>query len=227
MCRYAVVREVVAALVPFGAFVGVVLLTINVLPLLPDEPITWPGAAFMVAMVMMCVLVVRMSRSAGRWERFLRRRAEAPVGLAADVRARHEAAHAVVAHRLGHIVESVSITPEGISGGRVVWRHRDGAICSVDHMTISYAGPLADGAGVTFVGTRDVEDDASLLLRQAVAVSSIDDRDLTPSQALDLAVTEARRLVDVADREIDCVAAALIERPTLTRCQFLAVIDPQ
>lgn len=56
-------------------------------------------------------------------------------------RARHEAAHAVVAHALGHLGLSASVVPDRRSGGRVTWRHKAAALASVDRIAVTFARP--------------------------------------------------------------------------------------
>lgn len=90
----------------------------------------------------------------------------------ADIRAiaLHEIGHAVVAHRLGQIVESVSIIPEGTSGGRT-WTKLSTIIPTwerlLDLATVMLGGRAADivlGAGANAGAEGDLASATELVL---------------------------------------------------------------
>lgn len=127
-----------------------------------------------------------------------------------ETRARHEAAHAVVAHVLGHLVVSASIAPLGSSGGRVAWQHKTNSLASVDHIAIGFAGPLAEGTGDVLPGHLRHDDDYSKLLHMSMAASVTDPAARTPTQILDEGTAVARRLIAEHATAIDVLTKALL-----------------
>lgn len=129
-----------------------------------------------------------------------------------EKRARHEAAHAVVAHALGHLVLSASVAPDRGSGGRVVWRHSDAAFAqaSIDHIAVTFAGPLAEQTGDVVQAAENGADDYSALLRTAIAASITDPENRTPGEILDAGTKTARRLVLRHSRAIEALTYELL-----------------
>ncbi|WP_394941162.1 hypothetical protein [Psychromicrobium sp. YIM B11713] len=125
-------------------------------------------------------------------------------------RAQHEAAHAVVAYALGHRVLSASIVSQGMIGGRVAWRHHSDVLASVDHIAVTFAGPLAEGTGDVIEQGIQYTDDYSALLRTAIAASITDQAQRTPTQIIDDGTRLARCLVEDHAGAIEAVAAALL-----------------
>jgi hypothetical protein len=129
-----------------------------------------------------------------------------------ELRARHEAAHAVAAFALGHQVLSASVAPDRGSGGRVMWRHRNPALAlaSVDHVAIAYAGPLAERTGDVYETAQEGSDDYSTLMRTAIAASITDPEARTPSEILDEGTRCARRLIEAHAQAVDALTRLLI-----------------
>lgn len=125
--------------------------------------------------------------------------------------ARHEAGHAVVAHALGHQVTKVTIVPnpERQSGGHTIWRHRDDAPVSIDHVAVTYAGPLAEGSGYAPAFPLE-HDDFTRMWRWSVAASVIDEAQRTPGEVIDAGARLARRLLDEHSQIVSRLAAALV-----------------
>jgi hypothetical protein len=179
----------------------------------PDAPVTWRGLALLGVLFVVASAVLRAARDAHTLlrdhETYRLQR-----GTPAE-NARHEAAHAVVAHKLGHDVLAVSVRPSARSGGDTQWVHRDNLPSSVDHAAIAYAGPLATGVGNTLPHTSSHEDDTALMWRHAVAASISDPQCLSPHEVIEQAATSARAILAADADAIDRVAAALIQHRTL------------
>ncbi|WP_332700990.1 AAA family ATPase [Devosia sp.] len=155
---------------------------------------------------------------------------------AADIRAvaLHEAGHALVAHRLGHAVETLSIIPEGSSGG-----HVRSSLPSLIHdlalirdtATVMLGGRAADivlGNGANSGAERDLEHATRILLaaheRQGLgdtlvylpAVSTRPNLETVTAVAEDLRILLDRAIAIVtAERDLaldlaDCLIAARV-----------------
>lgn len=126
-----------------------------------------------------------------------------------QLRARHEAAHAVAALVLGHRLQQASTLPEGASGGRVRWSHAHGHPSSIDHVTITLIGPIAEGIG-DVLDAQHGTDDHTLALRQALAASSRANQTLSVVEILDHATHRARQLLKDYEDHIEAVTQMLI-----------------
>lgn len=127
--------------------------------------------------------------------------------------ARHEAGHAIAALALGHQLVSVSVRPQGISGGRTAWRHKDDKPISFDHLIVAFAGGLADASGdcggdASAYGHRD---DVSDMLRGAMALSTLPHETRSPTQLIDAAHRAAQNIVSDHQPQIDALAQQLID----------------
>lgn len=163
----------------------------------------------------------------------------------ADVRAiaLHELGHAVVAHRLGQTVESVSIIPEGSSGGRT-WTKLPTVVPTweslLDIATVTLGGRAADlvlGEGANAGAEGDLASATELLLaaheRQGlrdslVFVSALGNR---PPETLDAVNAELRRLLKRAQAIIDAdrdlvlsLADRLIEERVLAGTEIASAL---
>lgn len=142
-------------------------------------------------------------------------------------RARHEAAHAVAVHELGHRIDSVSVSINGRSGGRVSWTHREGVLASVDHVAICFIGPLAEQTGDVMPATPAADDDYSVMLRTAIAASITDPEERSAASILEAASEQARHILREHSVEIESLATALVASDgtrDLTGDEVLAVL---
>lgn len=129
----------------------------------------------------------------------------------AESLARHEAAHAVVAHALGHRVTHVTIAATGQTGGSTGVEYATGGRVTVDRIAITYAGPWAEGTGdVVYQIPGDFYDDYTALMRLALAASINDRYQRTPNELFDAGVHLARAIVADNTEAIEAVAAALV-----------------
>lgn len=200
---------------------AVIIITGPVARLFADVKVTAPGLVVVLGLFIAARLVligaVRFTRpdpvalSAAADVPMARARALGEV-RSAELRARHEAAHAVVAHALGHRVLVATIVTDGDSGGRVTWRHKDPsmALASIDHVTVAFAGPLAEQTGDVVSAAQGGADDYSAMMRTSIAASITDPLRRSPGEILDAGTKEARRLIRLHPRAIDALAAELL-----------------
>ncbi len=137
-------------------------------------------------------------------------RMAAPLSEAQRVRiARHEAGHALVAIALGHKVTRMSIAPKGVSAGRTHWQHKDNVILSLDHLTVAYAGAIADKVLTRRPHSPTGDDDVSILLRDAISLSTFDPEGRSPHELLALALTRARGILESEHALLDVLTKML------------------
>lgn len=187
--------------------------------------VTAPGLILFVAATASCALVLP-----GLWRLVKRDRFSPPLSVSATTegggtvvvalpalaqdrkdRARHEAAHAVAVHALGHQLMRLSIRALGNSGGRTAWRHRDGVLASVDHVTVSFAGPLADGRRIPSKPLADGGDDQSRMLYDAIDASIADAQGRSPVEIIDIGTRKARHIIVEHEKAIDDLAQLLVD----------------
>lgn len=144
-------------------------------------------------------------------------------------RARHEAAHAVVAHALGYKVLEISIRMEGASGGFVNHQAaRDDRLWAFHRIAITFAGPLVEARGDVIQPHDGLMDDYSSMMRSAIAASITDPAKRTPNELLDDGTRLARRLVTDHATAIEAVAQALLAQTTtheLTMDEFGSLMN--
>lgn len=139
-----------------------------------------------------------------------------PLGVAGqlhrslEVRARHEAAHAVAVHVLGHRIDAVSVSITGRSGGRVSWTHHEGVLASIDHVIVCFIGPLAERTGDVMPVSPRADDDYSVMLRTAIAASITDPEERSVVDVLEVASEKARKILRDHRAEIEALTDALV-----------------
>lgn len=139
-------------------------------------------------------------------------------------RARHEAAHAVVAHSLGHTILSADIHHAGDRSGRVEsvppLPSRGAGPDLWDALTITVAGNVLDLAeGRHHAGSRDDIQLAEATAAALISTGHAPDPDAPPrtiARATDTARARANWILIAHKGQIDALAAALIERRALT-----------
>lgn len=149
-------------------------------------------------------------------------------------RARHEAAHAVVAVRLGQTVTSadVLVRDSGV-GGRVVtdWMSSADELASTTYrsMQISLAGQICDLDGGFHDGGSQTDMQAAIA--EALTILSTGQRpdEFTGELTLEELITSARAsaaeiLSEMADA-VDRVADALMKNRTLNRAEIAALVN--
>jgi cell division protease FtsH len=137
----------------------------------------------------------------------------------------HEAGHAVVALRLGYEVGKVSIVPrQGVLGRAKVLPQSP----SPDDIRIDLAGPLAEALVNPFdekiqLGSRSDWRNIRRSTREFVALGFINGREW--DILIDELLRETRALVRRDRKAIASVAAALLERKTLTGDDIKRIVE--
>lgn len=150
-------------------------------------------------------------------------------------RARHEAAHAVVAHSLDHTILSAGILHAGDRGGHVEsvppLPSRGTGPDLWDALTITLAGSALDLAeGRHHAGSRDDIRTAEIIAAALISTGHAPDSDAplrTIAQATDAARARANWILITHKNQVDAIAAALIERRTLTGRQAHELLRPE
>lgn len=151
-------------------------------------------------------------------------------------RARHEAAHAVVAHSLGHTILSADIRHAGDRSGRVEsvppLPSRGMGPDLWDELTIAMAGSALDLAeGRHHVGSRDdiqmAEATAAALISTNHTPEGADGPPGTIARATAAARARAARILTDHRDQVDILATALIERRALTGRQVHDLLQHQ
>lgn len=126
-------------------------------------------------------------------------------------RARHEAGHAVVAHALGHRLMGLSIEVVDNSGGRTIWGHRDDLASSIDHVAVSFAGPLAETMHDPGASLLSGSDDRDKLLHDAIAAFVSDPEGRSPVQIIEEGTRLARSILSERSRDVDDLTRLLMD----------------
>ncbi len=150
-------------------------------------------------------------------------------------RARHEAAHAVVAHSLGHTILSADIRHAGDRGGRVEsvppLPSRGAGPDLWDALTITVAGNVLDLAeGRHNISSRDDIRTAEIIAAAMISTGHAPDPDAplrTIARAADAARARANWILITHKNRVNALAAALIERRALTGRQVHDLLRPE
>ena len=150
-------------------------------------------------------------------------------------RARHEAAHAVVAHSLGHTILSADIRHAGDRGGRVEsvppLPSRGAGPDLWDALTITVAGNVLDLAeGRHNISSRDDIRAAETIAAAMISTGHAPDPDAPPrtiARAADDARARANWILITHKNRVNALAAALIERRALTGRQVHDLLRPE
>ena len=151
-------------------------------------------------------------------------------------RARHEAAHAIVARALGHTVTCADIRHAGDRSGRVEsvppLPSRGMGPDLWDELTIALAGSALDLAeGRHYAGSRDdiqmAEATAAALISTNHTPEGADGHPGTIARATAAARARAARILTDHRDQVDVLAAALIERRALTGRQIHDLLQHQ
>ena len=151
-------------------------------------------------------------------------------------RARHEAAHAIVARALGHTVTCADIRHAGDRSGRVEsvppLPSRGMGPDLWDELTIALAGSALDLAeGRHYAGSRDdiqmAEATAAALISTNHTPEGADGPPGTIARATAAARARAARILTDHRDQVDVLAAALIERRALTGRQIHDLLQHQ
>ena len=152
-----------------------------------------------------------------------------------QARARHEAAHAVVAHSLGHTILSADIRHAGDRGGRVEsvppLPSRGAGPDLWDALTITVAGNVLDLAeGRHNISSRDDIRAAETIAAAMISTGHAPDPDAPPrtiARAADDARARANWILITHKSQVNALAAALIERRALTGRQVHDLLRPE
>lgn len=159
--------------------------------------------------------------------------AVAPTVIVPEV-ARHEAAHAVVAHALGGTLVAVRAVPGGGLAGQCTWsidlaENTDATANAWRELSFSLAGAIASPEGATaWPGARG---DTVAAVSQAAFISTSGvrpagyDGALTIDGVLSGARWHTSKLLSARRGSLDALTAALIERGTLSGADAAAVLD--
>ena len=150
-------------------------------------------------------------------------------------RARHEAAHAVVARALGHTVTCADIRHAGDRGGRVEsvppLPSRGAGPDLWDALTITVAGNVLDLAeGRHNISSRDDIRAAETIAAAMISTGHAPDPDAPPrtiARATDDARARANWILITHKNQVNALAAALIERRALTGRQVHDLLQRQ
>ena len=152
-----------------------------------------------------------------------------------QARARHEAAHAVVAHSLGHTILSADIRHAGDRGGRVEsvppLPSRGAGPDLWDALTITVAGNVLDlTEGRRNISARDDIRAAETIAAAMISTGHAPDPDAPPrtiARAADDARARANWILITHKNQVNALAAALIERRALTGRQVHDLLRPE